>query len=232
MHILNKEFDKVVCINLVERKDKKEKMQERFDRLGIKVEWYHPVKFGFAKKCITAIHKEGIGKFNSNQPNELGASLSHYTVIKSALLEGAERLFVFEDDILFHENFNIKFEKAYKSLPSDWDFISLYSFMYNIYLLDNVKINPYWMKMKYSWSLTSYGINKKYMDIYIKKQDEFLEIADMVTVKLQEDKNLKQYVTAPTLVIPDVDSKSDIRKFMNYKSKITALNLGVKNNYY
>jgi GR25 family glycosyltransferase involved in LPS biosynthesis len=231
MHILNKEFDKVVCINLIERKDKKEKIQKRFDELGIKVEWFHPVKFGFADKIVKSINDNKIGKFNYNQPNEIGAALSHYSVIKSALIEGIEKLFVFEDDILFHENFNEKLETAFKKLPSNWDFISLYSFMYNI-SPQNIKINPYWMKMYKSWSLTSYGMNKKYMDIYIKKQDNFLEIADMVTYKLQENTNLKQYVTAPTLVIPDVDIHSDIRKFMNYKSKMTILNLGIKNNYY
>ena len=48
MHRLNKEFDKIVCINLAERKDKREDMQKKFDNLGIEVEmvyccsiWFH-----------------------------------------------------------------------------------------------------------------------------------------------------------------------------------------------
>ena len=48
--LINEYFDKVVCINLLERPDKKEETSKRFIERDINVEWYHPIKFGFANK--------------------------------------------------------------------------------------------------------------------------------------------------------------------------------------
>jgi len=232
MHILNEKFEKVVCINLSERPDKRERMQARFDRLGIDVEWYTAVKYGFANKLTTAINNSKIGKFNINQPNELGAALSHYSVIKQALNEGIENLFVFEDDVLFHENFNARIRSALNShLPNDWHMLMLYSFMYKIYP-QNMKINPYWMKAYKSWSLVAYGMNEELMKNYIYIQDSNFNIADVVTYNFQENINFNIYTTAPSLVIPDLKFGSDIRTNMNYVNNPTAVNIGIDSSKY
>ncbi len=225
-HILNEKFDKIVCINLINRKDKKEKMQARFDKLGIEVEWFTAVSYGFAPSIVRDINK-GSGHFNENQPNEFGAALSHYTVIKQALEEGHKSIFVFEDDVLFHEDFNNKIEKALtKHEPKEWDLLMLYSFMYNI-KPQNIKINPYWMKAYNSWSLIAYGMNEDMMRSYIHIQNSHFTIADLVTYRLQEDTRYNIFVTAPSLVIPDLEYGSDIRKLMNYEDNPTAINLGI-----
>ena len=218
-HILNDYYDKVVCINLAERPDKREKMQERFDKLGIEVEWFTAVKYGFAQQISNSLHT-----FNNNQPNEFGAALSHYTVIKQALQEGKKNIFVFEDDVKFYENFNKRLENSLNELPENTDMILLYSFMYHI-LPENIKVNKYWMKAHKSWSLVAYGMNEKSMKEYIKRQDEKFTIADMVSYQMQDKLNI--YVSAPTLVIPDVEQGSDIRNIMNYKEKPTVLNIGM-----
>jgi len=230
MHLLNKEFQKVVCINLLDRPDKKLFMEERFEKLGIEVEWYHPVKFGFIPKLVSPIVNANAGYFNLQQPFEIGAALSHYHVIKTALLEGVEKLFVFEDDLLFKQNFNDELEKSFNKLPENWDLIMLYSFMYNMEP-KNVRINSRWTVASKSWSLTSYGVNKKFMEGYIQKQDQLFQIADLVSYKMQEE-NYKCYVTHPTLCIPNTKLESNIRKEMNYATTNTILNMGVNNNNY
>ena len=230
MHILNEKYDKVVCINLASRKDKRDKMQEKFDKLGIDVEWYTAVKYGFAPRLVNIINRNKIGKFNVNQPFELGAALSHYAVIKTALEQGHKNIFVFEDDVLFHEDFNNQVVKAFNKLPDDYDFMMFYSFMYKIQE-ENYKINSRWMRAYDSWSLVAYGAEKEYMKRYINKQDSSLKVADLVTYEMQREPEFKQYVTAPTLVIPDVEQGSDIRTLMNYENNPNILNLGVKNNY-
>ena len=80
-HILNKIFEQVVCINLINRNDKKIIMQEKFNNLGINVEWCESVTYGFAPQVVKSIVGSKVGEFNLEQPNELGAALSHYTVI-------------------------------------------------------------------------------------------------------------------------------------------------------
>jgi len=233
MNTLNKIFDRVICINLVNRQDKKTKMKERFDRLGIEVEWFKAVEYGFASQVINSLPpiRNDFIRFNPNNPNEFGAAISHYTVIKTAFLEGVEKIFVFEDDVLFRKDFNDKFDKYYNSLPSDWDMIMLYSFMYKIQP-QNIRVNARWIKSYDSWSLMSYGMNRKAMERYISDQDNLFQIADRVSFKMQ-GKDLNIYSAIPTLCIPDKNMGSNIRgNNMNYVTNNTILNMGFSNDNY
>lgn len=230
MHLLNKIFDKIVCINLLERPDKKEKIKKRFNELGIEVEWFNAVKYDFIPTIIKPIASISPGCFNVNQPYEIGAALSHYTVIKQAFLQGVEKLFVFEDDALFRKDFNDKIEGYLKVVPENWDMIMFYAFMYNIEP-QNVRINAKWIKAFHSWSFLSYGINRNFMDQYIKRQDARFSISDLVSYMMQEQ-GFNVYVTIPTLCIPNTELKSNIRNEMNYKSNPTIINMGYSTENY
>jgi len=230
MHLINNIFDRVVCINLVNRKDKKKITQEKFDNLGIDVEWYKAIQYGFLPNIISSLAETKTSSFNIHQPYEIGCALSHYSVIKQALEENVEHLFVFEDDVCFHKNFNERFEKSYNVLPEKWDMIMLYSFMYEIFK-QNVRINSRWMKAAGSWSLMAYGMNRKTMEGYIKHQDKFFTISDKVTWNMQyEDYNI--YVSTPSLVVPNPSLESNIRSVKNYQNTTTITNLGVSASEY
>lgn len=235
---INQYFDKIYCINLAERPDKKKKMEERFDKLGIEVEWFTAVTYGFAGKIVPALVKSKVSHFNTKQPNEFGAALSHYTVIKKALLEGHEQIFVFEDDAKFDKNFNDKIPKYLDSLPDDANMMMLYSYMYE-FLPENKKMNSRWMKAYKAWSLMAYGMDKIMMKEYIKMQDSLFAISDSVTFKLQENKKLNIYSAIPSICIPDTKISSNIRKKMNYDGignltdgTVSITNLGVSNENY
>lgn len=239
MHLINKEFDKVVCVNLVNRPDKKEHMQEKFDKLGIEVEWFKAVPYGFAQEVVNSLKPavNDFPRFNTKTPNEFGAAMSHYTVIKTALLEGAEKILVFEDDAMFIKNFNERFEKYYNDLPENWDMFLLYSFMYKIQPA-NVRVNARWIKAFQAWSLMSYGMNKKAMEKYIHMQDIQFQIADRVSFKMQDLQGMNIYSAVPTLCIPNQELGSNIRTNMNYAKTsdqvqaVTVLNMGFGNENY
>ena len=230
MHALNERFDKIVCINLANRQDKKEKMNSKFKELGIDVEWFTPVQYGFIPNIVPLINASNKGKFNANQPFEFGAALSHYTIIKQALIEGVEKLFVFEDDVLFHKDFNDKIEKYLDTAPEDWTMLSLYSFMYEI-LPENKRMNSRWIRSFRSWSFMSYGMKRSLMETYIKKQDKFFTIADAITYNMQVEGYKTMYSCIPTLCIPS-DDTSNIRNWQNYKEKPTVVNFGIDNKNY
>jgi GR25 family glycosyltransferase involved in LPS biosynthesis len=232
LHRINKEFDKVVCINLVNRKDKREAMKKKFKEMGIVVEWFNAVPYGFAPEIVNSLKPttNDYPRFNIKTPNEFGAAISHYTVIKTALLEGVEKIFVFEDDVLFRKEFNDKFDKYYDSLPEDWDMFLLYSFMYKIQP-QNVRVNAKWVKSYDSWSLMSYGMKKKAMERYIADQDKMFQIADRASFKMQ-GKELNIYSAVPTLCIPNQKFGSNIRESMNYVNTNTILNMGYSNENY
>lgn len=232
--ILNKEFEKVVCINLVNRLDKRVAMQTRFDKYGIQVDWFTAVQYGFAEEIVKSLPGNGgmgFPRFNIKHPNEFGAAMSHYTVIKTALEEGVEKLFVFEDDAMFRKNFDTAFEKSYNALPKDWNMFLLYSFMYKIQP-QNVRANARWIKSYDSWSLMAYGIDRPAMERYIADMDKRFQIADLTSFEMQKT-NLNIYSSVPTLCIPNTKIGSNIRgDNMNYENTNTVLNLGYTNENY
>lgn len=229
MNIINKNFDRVICINLLTRPDKRKHMQEKFDKLDINVEWFSAVPYGFAGEIVNSLTPttSGFPRFNVKTPHEFGAALSHYTVIKSALIEGAKNIFVFEDDVMFRKDFNNQFEKSFDLLPKDWNMFLLYSFMYNI-LPQNIRINARWIKSYNSWSLMAYGMDRKAMQTYIEDMDKRFQIADLTSFYMQEKLNI--YSSVPTLCIPNIELGSNIRgNNLNYSTTNTILNMGYSN---
>lgn len=232
MHRLNKEFDSIICINLAERPDKREKMQKKFEDLGIEVDWFTAVQYGFIPKIVKPIVDSKAGHFNLNQPFEIGAALSHYTVIKQALLEGVEKLFVFEDDVRFHNEFNSKIDNWLNDLPENWDMILLYSFMYKL-LPENIRVSKRWMRSFKAWSLMAYGMKRNLMEEYIKRQDQFFTISDAVTFKIQDEKKYNIYSAVPALCIPETELGSNIRgENQNYRYSPSVVNLGYGEEHY
>ena len=233
MNKLNKEFDKVFCISLVNRVDKRTKTETKFRELGIDVEWFGAVEYGFAKQIVEALPptQNDFPRFNVKHPNEFGAAMSHYTVIKGALISGVEKLFVFEDDVMFRKDFNKHFEKYYDTVPKDWDMMMLYSFMYKLQP-QNVRVNARWVKSFDSWSLMAYGMNRKAMERYVSDMDKMFQIADRASFKMQ-GKDLNIYSAVPTLCIPNQKLGSNIRgDNMNYVNTNTVLNMGYDNKNY
>lgn len=209
---LNNVFDRVVCINLVERQDRNKLINNELKKFNIKFEFYNPVKFGFAgiiaEEIMNSFTKTRRGFFNIFQPNEVGCAISHYSVIKKAYLEGVNNLFIFEDDITLDDDFNEKFKLYYSKIPKDWNMMLLYSFMQR-WEDRMIPVNEYWRTAHNNWSCVAYGMNRKFMEEYIKSADEYFCIADLTTLKLEE--KLKCYVLEHFLVNPNLN-ESDIRE--------------------
>lgn len=230
-HPLNRFFDKIYCINLAERPDKREKMQKKFDKLGIEVEWFTAVKYDFAPRIVPAMINAGVAKFNPAMPYEFGAAMSHYTVIKKAFLEGHAQVLIFEDDVMFDKKFNDKIQKYLDTVPKDANIMLFYSFMYNL-LPQNTRVNARWMKSYKSWSVMAYGIDSRAMEYYIKVQDNYFTQSDGVTYAMQEDDRWNIYSAVPSICIPDAEMGSEIRVTQNYKTNPTVTNLGVPDENY
>ena len=238
MSLINEKYDKIVCINLKERPDKKEYMLERFEQYDIDVEWYHPVILGYASQFVDLYADKyndlsrNYVRFNKSFPNEFGTLHSHYYVIKSALLEGVDNLFVFEDDCAFHTDWNNLLPKYLNSIPDDADGILLYSFMDRL-LPENVRVKPRWTKGFASWSFIAYGLNRKAMEGYIAMMDRYPMIADRGSWEMMTSGLYNFYIASPPLIIPSKDLTSNIRgENKNYEKIKSVFLLGVNENDY
>jgi len=238
MSILNEKYEKIVCINLKERPDKKQFMEERFAKYNIDVEWYHPVILGYSKHFVDTYTerfnnpKEGKILFNQRFPNEFGTMHSHYYVIKSALLAGVENLFVFEDDCAFHKDWDTLLPKYLNTLPADADAMLLYSYMFQLEP-QNIRVKPRWTTGFASWSLLAYGMNRNAMKAYINIIDNRPMIADKVTWDMMTYLGFKFYVASPPLVLPSKELTSNIRGTdKNYETNKSIFTLGINEEEY
>jgi GR25 family glycosyltransferase involved in LPS biosynthesis len=83
---MNKKLDRIVCINLKERKDKYVNVKSIFDKLKINVEFY------FAKKHPTS--------------GRIGCFESHINVIKNSYKNNDKFVLIFEDDVINTPSYN------------------------------------------------------------------------------------------------------------------------------
>jgi GR25 family glycosyltransferase involved in LPS biosynthesis len=170
--------------------------------------------------------------FNPAFPNELGAMQSHYSVIKSALLDGAQSLFVFEDDCCFNKKWDELLPKYLDSIPENTDGILLYSYMSDLNP-QNIRVKPRWTKGFASWSFLAYGLNRKAMEGYIKLQDETPMIADRGSYHMMTYLNYNFYVASPPLLIPSKQFDSNIRgENKNYEKIKSVFLLGINEQDY
>jgi hypothetical protein len=92
--ILNTFTDKIYCINLERRPDRLEHITKEFNELN------------FNYKIFNAIDGQKLSiKDNSLKRGMIGATRSHVGVIKDAIKNKYEKIVVFEDDIIFCDNF-------------------------------------------------------------------------------------------------------------------------------
>jgi predicted RNase H-like nuclease len=102
--------------------------------------------------------------------------------------------------------------------------------MYDL-LPQNKRVSARWTKAFKSWSLIAYSMNREAMIEYVKRQDNFFEIADLVSYEMQEN-GFNFYVASPPLVIPNKSLASNIRTVKNYETTKSVLLMGINENDY
>ena len=184
--MLNDIFDRIVVINLDSRPDRMESFDKQAKKYGIEYQRFSAVPANPPKLPPTWACKE-----------------SHKSVIKQAVEDNVKRLFVFEDDALFVEDFNTKLADLHKELPEDWDmfYLGAWHLKYENYKEGLVK-------MKDSYSAHAYGINAHYLD------DAFSVVYKPKAIDIalaSKHPFIKAYCAKPALV-GQISGYSDIEK--------------------
>jgi len=111
---INEYFDKSYCINLDRRTDRwEENCLPQFKKLGLEVERFSATD---GKTEFDLGHGD---VYNA----ELAGSFSHLRAIKKAKEDGVEKLFLLEDDVVFHDNVSEMFKDTIGNVPEDWDIL-------------------------------------------------------------------------------------------------------------
>lgn len=112
---VNDVFPHVLCINLPERGDRREETSHELGKYNIDFDWF---------EASGPISQEGRRAFRTRLlPGETGAFNSHYRTLFKAREEKWDNVLIIEDDIELCPDFDIKFDKAIRKVPEDWDMI-------------------------------------------------------------------------------------------------------------
>ena len=145
---LNDIFDRIVLINLDRRPDRLEEFDEQAKRIGLTYERHSA--FDAADKT---------DQYGRPLRGIVACTRSHYDVLTKAMDDGVQRLFVFEDDANFVDNFNEEFAKTWAEVPADWDL-----FYGGLWLHNSIKYTERLVKPTNSYSAHAWGIDRKAME--------------------------------------------------------------------
>lgn len=197
------DFDKIFCVNLLRRPDRRAHAVEQFKRIGLDVEFYEAIdaselRIGFPNGNLTA--------------GMIGCYLSHFMILKQAVHEGWNRLLIFEDDLTFMSGFNGLMLEAIKHLPDDWQFAYLGYTVYKDHIGKNKPVNAYWQIPGPCWGTQAFMINGK--DVIGKIYEGLKTIKNQVDVQLTynvlPDAEIKVYGILPSAVMQS-GFKSDVQ---------------------
>jgi GR25 family glycosyltransferase involved in LPS biosynthesis len=184
---VNDYFDKVIVINLDRRTDRMEKLAPQLEKLDIQYKRFSAVD----------------GKKLDIDPIVAGLQ-SHLQVMKQI---AGQRVLILEDDALFVEDFNEKFEKVMQTLPEDWDIFYLGALVPKDVGLVRM-VNRHWGIQVLTTGSQAYCINPSRLEYFISKLEDYNSYIDIGLRDFAKD--LKAYITQPNLVV-QFPSYSDLR---------------------
>lgn len=193
-HPLNKYFEKIYVINLIERPDRRKRVKQRLQHLGINFEFFTTVKYDFAKSLVNKnLHP------HLKHPNHFGCTLSHYTITKFAKEQKLENYLVFEDDSIFLKNFNDVIEVYLNIIPDNYDMVYFYNTVGKMTNKHKWVVENKLFTSHNCYSTAGLGMNKKFYDIVIDKLDEEMLPIDVHYRKLQDEGKYNIYTFSPNL---------------------------------
>lgn len=165
----NDYFPKSYVINLDRRQDRMERFNQQAKTLGIEYKRFSAVE--------------------ADDPR-LGCKLSHVSVLSMCK---SDVIFVFEDDAIFVDDFQQKFEEAMNSVPQDWNML-----YFGAHLLQKEPVNNQWVRSIECSSTHAYAVKKEYVSKLIRRAMSVDGHTDVAFSSLH--KEIIAYAARPTLV--------------------------------
>lgn len=217
---INDFFDKIYCINLPERKDRWEQCEAEFKKHNIEVQ-------KFDAQRGTPINKV--------DPGNVGLIMTNIKILQDAKINGYKSILILEDDAMFIEKFNEKFEAKIDSLHDDWHTIHLggnHHFHMGPFNCISKELGFVLDRNNYkqidheicttSWSQTTHavGINNIFYDKLLEQFRMFRGPIDMIYCSMQRTNQYKMYAFIPSLALQR-PSFSDIQNYyVDYNNRL------------
>jgi len=201
-------FNKVVCLNLKKREDRKIKFISQSLNLDLGIfEFFEAIDGNLLD----------LSKYNpSLLPGEVGVMLSNLEIIKNAKENNLENILIIEDDCVFEEDMVSKFDFLYKEVPNDWDMI-YFGGNHNLHWTNGIPnniINDNVIKINHSFAIHCVAIKSHLFDEIIEMISTYSQQIDVMYCSLQKKYNV--YSFYPAIAKQDVDFSDIQNKIVDY----------------
>jgi len=204
---LNDQFDEIYCINLDNRSDRWSRVYTRFEKHEIRVQRFS-ASDGYSKELkreydeirVRLEREKKTQPYYLNNSRALGCLISGMRVINDAKRKGHGRILLFDDDILFHRQFD-ELVCNLRSLPS-WKLLYLGCSQHR---WDDVMLTQACSyQARNTHGTFAIGIDSsvfdEVLDLYSRKEKN----CDVYLMEIQERYPEECLVLSPNLVIADV----------------------------
>lgn len=216
MNEINAIFDRVFVINLKRRPDRLEHFRLQAEKYGISYELIEAFDGEIingdtellGKKITPSGEYRGLDGYMKSC---LGATMSHYKILKQSVENGYKKILVFEDDVLFNDNFKDSLISSISLSPENWDFLYLSGTMVNF-----EKINDRISKLNSCFCLHSYCLSDNVFRKLMSEIEDKIFNFPVDVIFSQNLRNYNSFITVPFLT-KQYSNFSDIQKInVNY----------------
>lgn len=154
-------FDRIYCISLVERTDRREDAKVQFSRVGL----LERVEFALVKK-----HPENC---------EQGIYESHIDCIRKGVQADARSILIFEDDVLFERFSRSALRRCvdFLSAAPDWNLF----FLGCLVKRSKRTPNEHVLEVSYRSLAHAYAVNRKFADVLVEQPWQGLAFDEMLS---------------------------------------------------
>jgi GR25 family glycosyltransferase involved in LPS biosynthesis len=174
--LINQLFPHKVCINLDRRLERWRQMQDKFHQHGI-----HSVR----RFAAIDGERSTIPANWPGTPGAYGCLLSHLEVVRNARRLGLPSLLIFEDDVVFADQFEQKFSDYVCQLPADWDML----FFGALHKDELIKVSENVGRITQSNSTYACVLRDTVFDAFIELNSRGDEVLDVNSLVLQQQFN-------------------------------------------
>lgn len=217
VYTVNDIFEKVYIINMTKDTHKKENMKNKMHSLGIKYEFFEGID-GSTEPYICKYNEYNALSYdhpnahyyeqsrNSKAIRSSGAYgylLTWKKILEKSIEKGYENILVFDDDVMFDKDFNIKFNKFIDKVNKDWKIITL-GVSQHVWGNVNIK-DSYYVTPEYTDGSFAIGINSSVFSALLNETNKFNCAFDSGPVRyIYKKYNTKCFTSYPNIVIADV----------------------------
>lgn len=199
-------FDKIFCINLARRPDRRAQAEAEFAKYGIPVEFVEGID-GLDLPLQNMISKDGL----KVSRGDLGCTLSHLKIVRMAKQQNLKNYFVFEDDVEFAPDINNLFDTYFAQVPVNYDL--LYLGGNHMGGFDMLTANI--AKIHLTYTTHAIGVQAKAYDAMIEVLGRQNDKVDICIAELHAKLNC--YVTRPHLAFQRASFSDILEKQTDYQ---------------